>query len=364
LLTSTENFLPRGLATGIGSMPFKEAAPALQLIRRNMPGVPHWPQLPRRSEDEGFVHQFLYTLVRLGLLEKRGEKVVFPVDNQDWPERLTEFYSIYLAAEAGDDEALKTFAFPPTSAAGFYAFMDDMQGGSTGAACYVKGHLAGPLTIGFQLKDEHGRLAYYEDQLRDLMVKTLAMHARWQATELAKTGLPVIIFVDEPGVRVYGSSSYITVTREMVIADLNTVFDGIHTVGGLAGAHSCDAIDWSLLFEANLKIVNLDAYQFGESLFPYVREMKTYLEQGGIIAWGIVPTLDKAFDEDAGSLLFRLEKLWGEFVQRGLERAKLLRQSMITPACGTGLLEPALAERIYLLTREVSEKVMEMAAGA
>ncbi|AGL02992.1 hypothetical protein Desgi_3669 [Desulfoscipio gibsoniae DSM 7213] len=363
MLTTALKFLPRGLATGIGSMPFGEPGPALQLIKQNMPNIPHWPQLPRRSGNEGFVHQFLDPLVRMGLLEKRGDKVVFPVDNRDWPNRLTEFYSIYLAAESGDDEALKTFAFPPASASGFYAFMEDMQAGGTGTARYLKGHLAGPLTIGFQLKDERGRLAYYEDQLRDVLVKTLAMHARWQAAELAKTGLPAIIFVDEPGVRVYGSSSYITVTREMVISDLKAVFAGIHIAGGLAGVHSCDAIDWSVLYEANLEIVNLDAYQFGESLLPYVNEMNKYMEQGGAIAWGIVPTLDKAFDEDSDTLLARLEKLWAELEQRGMDRATLLRQSLITPACGTGLLEPALAERIYLLTREVSEKVMEMAAA-
>jgi hypothetical protein len=299
----------------------------------------------------------------MGLLERRGDKVIFPVDNPRWPDLLTEFYTVYLAAEAGDDEALKTFAFPPLSALGFYAFIEEIQAAGTRSARYLKGHLAGPLTIGFQLKDERGRLAYYEDQLRDVLVKTLAMHARWQAMELGKTGLPVIIFVDEPGVRVYGSSSYITVTREMGVSDLNTVFAGIHTAGALAGVHSCDAIDWSVLYEADLEVVNLDAYQYGDSLLPYAREMKKYLEQGGVIAWGIVPTLDKAFNEDTDSLLARLEKLWAELGERGVERATLLRQSLITPACGTGLLEQALAERIYLLTREVSGRIMEMAAG-
>lgn len=352
-------FTPQGLATGIGSMPFTEPGAALRLIKENLPDIPHWPQLPRRGGDEGFVHQFLDPLVRMGLLEKRGDKVIFPVDNPAWPDRLTEFYSTYLAAESGDSQALGMFAFPPASAAGFYAFMEEMRANGTGPARYLKGHLAGPLTIGFQLKDERGRLAYYEDQLRDVLVKTLAMHARWQAAELGKLGLPAIIFVDEPGIRVYGSSSYITVTREMVLNDLNAIFAAIHAAGGLAGVHSCDAIDWSVLFEADLEIVNLDTYQFGDSLFPYAREMKSYLERGGVMAWGIVPTFDKAYEEDAGTLLARLENLWAELTHRGMDRQVLLRQSLITPACGTGLLEPELAERIYSLTREVSDRIRE-----
>ena len=354
-------FLPRGMATGIGSMPFTQPDPALVLIGQNLPEIPHWPQLPRRGADEGFVRQFLDPLVRLGLLEKRDDKVIFPVDNPEWPQRLTDFYSTYLSAETGDTEALRQFAFPRESAAGFYAFMEQINKNGIGGAKYLKGHLAGPLTIGFQLKDERGRLAYYEEQLRDLLVKTLAMHARWQAVELTGAGLPVIIFVDEPGIRVYGSSSYITVTREMVTGDLNAIFSAIHAAGGLTGVHSCDAIDWSVLFESDLDIVNLDTYQFGDSLIPYAREMKINLERGGIMAWGIVPTLELAFKESAESLLVRLEKLWAELTSRGMDRQMILRQSIITPACGTGLLESELAEKIYRLTKEVAEKVKVLA---
>lgn len=350
-------FVPRGLATGIGSLPYTATEPALALINENLPVIPHWPQLPRRGGDEGFVHQFLDPLVRLGLLEKRGDKVVFPVQHPHWAQRLTDFYTIYLEAEAGDAKALEGFSFPRTAAAGYYAFTRHLDQQGTGSARYLKGHLAGPLTIGFQLKDEQGRLAYYEDQLRDVLVKTLALHACWQALDLARFGLPVIIFVDEPGIRVYGSSSYITVTREMVLEDLNSIFAAIDTAGGMAGVHSCDAIDWSLLYEANLQIVNLDAYQFGESLIPYVPELKTYLQRGGILAWGMVPTMEEAWSEDAASLLARLEQLWSGLTSRGVDRELLIRQSMITPACGTGLLEPALAERIYRLTRELSEMV-------
>lgn len=354
-------FIPRGMATGIGSLPFKDTATALRLIRENMPEAPHWPQLPQLGGDEGFVHQFLDPLVRMGLLEKRDDKVVFPVENPAWPERLTEFYTVYMAAETGDPEALATFAFPPTSASGYYAFVEDLRQNGTGIARHLKGHLAGPLTIGFQLKDERDRFAYYEDQLRDVLVKTLAMHARWQATKLSRFGLSPIIFIDEPGIRVYGNSSYITVTREMVLGDLNAIFAAVHAAGGIAGVHSCDAIDWSVLYESDLEIVNLDVGLFGESLLPYVKEMKPYLERGGTIAWGIVPTWEKAFQEDADSLLQQLENLWAELTRRGVDRDVLLRQSLITPACGTGLLEPALAERIYRLTREVSEKVKEIA---
>ncbi|MEW5954240.1 MAG: hypothetical protein AB1815_11050 [Bacillota bacterium] len=351
-------FQPCGLATGIGSLPFLEPEEALKLIWQYMPGIPHWPQLPRRGGSEGFVNQFLNPLVKAGLLAFEGDSYVFDTTRPDWPDRLTDFYTVYLAAESGDLEALASFAFPPASAAGFYAFMKDIEKNGTRQARYLKGHLAGPLTIGFQLKDRRGRLAYYEDQLRDLLVRTLAMHARWQAATLSGMGLPAIIFVDEPGIGVYGHSMYITVTREMILADLNAIFRAGHTAGGVFGVHSCDAIDWTLLYESELEIVNLDVYQFGPSLLPYARELGAYLERGGVVAWGLAPTSDRAFEEDVDSLLAKISDLWGQLSSRGVDSDRLKRQSLFTPACGAGLLEPDLARRIYELNYQVAEKLM------
>jgi len=347
-------FKPRGLATGIGSLPYTEPDQSLSLIFSSLPEIPHWPQMPRRGSSEGFVFQFLTPLVKLGIIKFNGNTAFFDTDSDHWGENMAEFYTLYLAAAEGDQSALEAFYLSEGSASGFYAFTDHIESQGPGRALYFKGHLAGPLTVGFQLKDHRGRIAYYEDQLRDVLVKTLALHARWQAQKLASLGRPSIIFVDEPAISVYGKSDYITVTREMIKKDMNEIFDQIHSAGALAGVHSCDSIDWSLLYECDLDIVNLDAYNFGDSLIPYAKELKGFISRGGILAQGIVPTSEKVLGETGESLLERLQNLWGQLGSRGIAEADLASQTLITPACGTGLLEPEVAEKIYSLTREVS----------
>ncbi|MCL5056639.1 MAG: hypothetical protein M1130_01310 [Actinobacteria bacterium] len=347
-------FKPEGLATGIGSVPYTGPEQSLSLIFSNLPEIPHWPQMPRRGSSEGFVFQFLTPLIKLGIIKLRDNSAFFDTSSDRWGENMAGFYTLYLAAAEGDQSALDTFNLPEGSASGFYAFTDYIGRKGPGNALYFKGHLAGPLTIGFQLKDDRGRIAYYEDQLRDVLVKTLALHARWQAEKLASLGRPSIIFVDEPAISVYGKSDYITVTREMIKKDMNEIFDQIHSAGALAGVHSCDSIDWSLLYECDLDIVNLDVYNFGESLIPYAGELKGFISRGGILAQGIVPTSEKALEETGESLLERLQNLWGQLRSRGIAEADLVSQTLITPACGTGLLEPEVAEKIYSLAREVS----------
>lgn len=351
-------FIPSGLATGIGSLPFSEPVQAVLFVLENVPDIPHWPQLPQRGEKEGLIFQFLNPLVNTGLININNGRAFFDTDHPGWVERLTLFYSIYLEAETGDFRALEQFAFPPDAAAGFYAFKEKLKNrGPDAAILYLKGQLVGPLTAGFQVKDKKGRFAYYDDQLRDLLVKSLAVHAGWQAKELAALGRLPIIFIDEPAVCVYGQSDYITVTREMIINDLNCIIQAIHGAGALAGVHSCDAVDWSMLFESDTDIVNIDVYNYADSLLPYARDLKLFTERGGIMAWGIVPTSEKAFEENEASLLKRLQKLWLELAKRGNEIEILQRQSLITPACGTGLLSSDLNRRIYFLTKMVSGKV-------
>ncbi|MDO9584982.1 MAG: hypothetical protein Q7I93_00690, partial [Syntrophales bacterium] len=299
---------------------------------------------------------FLGPLIKCGLLVA-DDRPYFDTHHPAWAERLTEFYTAYLSGEAGDIDALELFAFPPEAAAGFYAFLEAVKTRSIEEVSYFKGQLAGPLTIGFQIKDADGRLAYYDEQLRDLLVKTLALHARWQAKTLAELGRPVIIFVDEPAVSVYGQSFFITVTKEMIKEDINAIFEAIHINGSLAGVHSCAAMDWTILYESMVDIVNPDVYNFGKSLLPFARETGEFLERGGVMSWGIVPTDEVAFEESIESLLQKLGELWDELARHGVSRSLLHRQALVTPACGAGLLSFDLAERIYHLTKEISIRI-------
>lgn len=350
-------FEPKGLATGIGSLPFTETNEAVALIKKYLPEAPHWPQMPQRGKKEDFVYQFLKPLLKTGLLIDDGDKAYFDPSEADWTDKLTEFYTMYLSCEEGGSSALEEFAFPRDSAVGFYAFIEEMEKGA-GNALILKGHVVGPVTAAFQLKDRQGRFAYYDDQLRDLVVKTIAMHSSWQARALGKFGLPVLIFVDDPALGIYGQSNYITVTREMIQEDLGAVFKAIHEAGGMAGAHSCDAVDWSILFESDLEVVSFDAYNYFSSLIPFISSLKDFLSRGGSLAWGLVPTMyGQSWKEDEGSLLKVLEGQFAELSGRGIPRDLLLSRSLITPACGTGLLEKDLAERIYQLTASVSRKL-------
>ncbi|HHP7234896.1 MAG TPA: hypothetical protein ACFCUC_09725 [Desulfobacterales bacterium] len=352
-------FMPAGLATGMGSLPHLDAREALDVILAHIPEIPHWPQLPRRSAREHFVFQFLQPLVDCGVLVRRNRRWGFDTCREDHADCLTRFYTTALAAQEGDAESLHRFSPTPEAAAGFHAFLARAQSAGLTGVCYVKGQIAGPLTIALELKDQDGIPAYYNETLRDVVVRTLALNARSQAAALSGIGIGngTIVFVDDPGLSACGSRLHLSISRKTVVDDLNLIFDAIRSEGALTGVHSCEAIDWSLLTESAVDIISVDVYRYADSLIPYAAELRKFLARGGVAAWGIVPTLDDPFAETPASLHNRLVGIWEAIFPDGFDRETLIRQSLITPACGTGLLSEAQAVWVYELTAAVSRRI-------
>ena len=78
---------------------------------------------------------------------------------------------------------------------------------------------------------------------------------------------------------------------------------------------------------------------------------------GGILAWGIVPTLnsDDIEKETVESLVARWEAQSTAIEALGYDKTAILSQTFITPACGTGSLPLDLANKVLVLTRQVSD---------
>jgi hypothetical protein len=353
-------FKPRCLATTIGSLPHTDPARGTALMFESTPEIPAWVQFPRRAFHENMMVQFTEEMP--GLAEDQDSRVYFDTAAPDFVDRLTDFYARYLAAtEEGDTDALDAFGLSPKYAAGWEEFIRRLPE-CVASAVALKGQVTGPFTLGTNLLDQDRRCAYYDDQLRDVVVKTVAMRAAWQMKRLSAFGLPIVIFFDEPSLLGFGSQTFITVSREDVVRDINEAAAAVHELGGLTGVH-CEAnTDWSLLMESDLDILDFDAYDHMQAITLYPAELHAFLDRGGSLGWGIVPTLDRdaAATEMLPSLLARFDAGVERLVQKGFDRELLLRQALITPSCGAGgvLTEP-LAERVLGLLRQLSLALRE-----
>jgi hypothetical protein len=352
-----ENFKPNFLTTGVGSIPQTNVQDALDLIWKSVPLAPHWPQLPRLGAESSFVGQYLNALIETGVIADVKDPR-FQVEATDWVERMTVFYTLYLEAIEGDQQALERFGFSSLGGEGFEVFCRNLEHHGTRDAVILKGQLSGPLTLGIQITDKNRRSSYYDDTLRDMLVKSLALHAEWQTKRLSQFGLPVLMMIDDPGLYGFGASTHITLKREQLIEDLNAIVEGILRQGGIAGVHVCAGMDWTLLFDSKVQVVNFDAYDYMQSMVALAEPLNAFLTRGGILSWGIVPTNPIAWEETAQSLKIRLENNIEELVKRGVDESLLRQQSMLTPSCGTGTLPKELAEHVYGLLGDLYDTML------
>lgn len=342
-----------GKATGIGSMPHKTPGPALGIIFSRVPEIPHWPQLPASGEEEGFIRQYLNPLLERGLLRLFDDRPpTFDTSAGDWLVRLTRFYEEVLERE----DSFRAFGFPREAAAGFYAFIEHVREHGAGKALCLKGQLSGPVTIGLQTVDADMSPALYNEELRDVLVRSLAEQVKWQVETLKECGLPQLLFIDDPSLYSYGQSTFVGLSREVIQQSLLPLIEAAHGHGALVGVHACAGVDWTLLFSLPFDVVNIDVYHYFTSLLVCAREFDDFLERGGALAWGLVPTSDEAWEETADRLLERLGEYQEKLARKGVNSGRMQRQLLFTPSCGTSTLTPELAEKVYKLLSEVAEK--------
>lgn len=336
------------IATGIGSFPHRDEKEVFGLILDHFPQIPFWPQLPRRSFREGILVQYSQGFPSLRWDEK-GHKVW--VDTSQGFE--TEVETFYQRLEKGETEP---FQITEDYARGIHILEDLALEKHRENILYIKGQITGPVTFGLSLTDQEKKPVFYDPTLRDILLKHLSSKARWMEKRFNDLfpGIKTILFFDEPSLSSFGSA-FSGLNRDDVTHSLNECLDGIK---GLKGVHCCGNTDWSLLLSTKLDILSFDAYGFLENLSLYPKELRAFLERGGILAWGIVPTSEAILKEDAQSLISRLKEGIATLANEGIDPA-LLQRAMITPSCGTASLSIPLSERVCQVTAEVSKRLQD-----
>ncbi len=348
-------FQPQGRAVLIGSLPLDDHQKASQMVWDHTPDIPLWVQLPF-FKQEGMMVQFLSGLP--GLTPKEDDYII-DTAKETFDEDLLRFYEAYMSVvEEGQDSDASIFALKPDIAGGFFVFLDQLNS-RLPAPVAVKGQITGPITQATGTKDQNGKAVFYNEQVRDAVVKLIAQKARWQVKHLKTHDLPVILFFDEPGLAGFGSSAFISITPEEISACFQEVIETVQTAGALAGIHVCANTEWSLILDSSADIVSFDAYSYFDKFLLYPDQIRRFIHRGGIIAWGIVPTLEAEDieQETTDALVSRWETQFEAIAGLGIDSKKLFSQTLITPACGTGSLSQALAERVLELTRDVSAQI-------
>jgi hypothetical protein len=326
--------------TGVGSLPHLDAKEACSLIVRSL-DIPFWPQLPKLSFKEFMIPQYSEGMPFFRI---DPEKQTFWIEKNSSDE-LERFY------ESWTEES--RIAISEDYAKGLHTFLSVIR---NKWFKFLKGHVTGPLTFTLGLKDSEGKAVYFNEEIREIALMLLKAKTRWQFDILKAHAEQVILFIDEPILSALGGSSYLGVSPVDALRMLQEMTETVRSLGGLSGIHCCGNADWSLVIKSGADIINFDAYDYVGAIALYPDEFRGFLEKGGLLAWGIVPTSDAVNNESPESIRVRFDRGIEQLSSRipeGLIRSNIL----LTPSCGTGSRTVGETLKIFQLLMRLKEEL-------
>lgn len=339
---------PHSRATGVGALPHKDPKAACNDVLRIFPEFPYIPTLPDRGLLEGIVFNDSEQLPGRVI---REDRLLFD-STRDQTAAMEKVYMDFVEANSAD------YALHPEYASAFAEMLTRQLPGVFVLKCQV----TGPVTFGMQVVDANKRPIYYDGQLADVLSKMIALKARWceQAMQKGTGAKETLVVLNEPYLASLGSS-VVPVDKETVRAgflDIASLMEG-----GL-GIHCCSNTDWEFVMSLDPAVISLDAYATSKEFLLYADAIVSYMERGGVVAWGIVPAEQKVFDTETVDSLY--EKYLAIRTQLSARMPVKLfdAQSMITPSCGIRFSDPAGSCTIMGAAAEISRRIRAQGPGA
>ena len=220
----------------------------------------------------------------------------------------------------------------------------------------IRGQLEGPISFGLNVLDQDKRPILFDDTIRPFMFEFMAKRINIQLSRLKLLNPNAFMFVDEPGLQFLFSalSGYDSAKARK---DMEYFFSMTRRP---CGVHLCGNPDWDFLLGLDMDILSLDVYLNGEIFSSYADSIKKFLDRGGSIVWGIVPTNFEPFEtETINALEHRLVNLWDSLGQKGIDREFLLSRSLISPAtcCLVNPDGETTVEKAFQVVRNLSARL-------
>lgn len=329
------------LTTAMAVMPHTDVEHALD-VALSM-DIPFWPQLPRYSYYEDMYVQASEHFPGI-LLDMEKQTLRFSMDKfiLELEEAMTHF------EEPGYFDISETYSVV------YHRFLElDLSGRPA-----IRGQLEGPISFGFNVVDQDDRPILFDDTVRPFLFEFMAKRINVQLERLKKRNANAFMFVDEPGLQYLFSamSGYNDIAAH---ADMETFFSMIDRPRGV---HLCGNPDWDFLLSLDLDILSLDVYTNGEIFSSYASAIKRFLDRGGVLVWGMVPTNFEPFEEEnIDSLEERLEEIWTVLEGKDIDRNFLLQRSLLSPAtcCLVNPDKEKTVDKAFVMIGELSKRLRE-----
>lgn len=311
----------------MGSLPHTDPVRAAAAVLAALPDLPAAPSLPRRHHLEAMIPQAAWGITGVTVAPD-GSLRVDPA-------------ALDVEAVPADDPRGRG-GLPAEGYRGTIALLDALavaragHGAGHGAGARgVKVQHTGPVTLGFALAAAGARpaiaFAVAVAAVRHRVHQLLAVVAA------TVPELPVVLVLDEPslGAATLGDGPLgVEEVVDVLSGGLAAAESAPVGAAAVAGVHCCAPADWAAILQAGPAVVSIPVEVAHTLRAP---DIGPFLERGGWVAWGAVPTDGPVAGVDghgAARLWRALGERWHTLADAGVDPVLLRQRALITPACG------------------------------
>jgi len=300
------------LTTAMAVMPHLDADQALKTALSM--DIPFWPQLPNYSYFEDMYVQAGEHFPGI-LLDLENRTLKFSMDK----------FILELEETLAHFEDPLYFDISEEYSVVYHKFLQmDLSDRPA-----IRGQLEGPISFGFNVLDQDERPILFDDTVRPFMFEFMAKRINVQLSRLKALNKNAFMFIDEPGLQ-FLFSSMAGYNDLKAKDDLDLFFSTIERPRGI---HLCGNPDWDFLLGMDMDILSLDIHTNAEIFSSYAPSIKRFLDNDGVLVWGIVPTGFEIFaKENMETLTAQLESVWQTLAKKGIDINHMLKRSMLSPA--------------------------------
>ncbi len=331
-------FSPNCQTTAMGIMPHQNVQRALDIALSL--DIPFWPQLPKVSYFEDMYVQALENFPGVRI-DPVHQKIDFNLSR--FEQELPSYF------EKADDPG--TFKLTEEFSLVYHRFLERHLSHYTA----IRGQVISPISLGMKIVDENQKAINYHDEVKEVLFDFIQRKVNQQYRELKERNPNAFVWVDDPGLALIFNalSGY---NEFQAKTDFDRFLEGLE---GPRGVHLCAKPDWDFLLKSKIDILSFDSFNCG-ALIVHYPSLKEFVERGGILSWGIVPTYTELLEQETSdSLMGKLETFWEDLSRKGVDSERLLRQSLLAPAtCNLlNMDKEKTVERAFEVLKELSKKI-------
>ena len=336
-----------------GSMPYKDEAHITRVMIKLFEKNPYLPLVPLISEDENIL---MRTLEKLPGISMNGKKIVLNIISPFFPEDAEKMEKIY---NNPSDEGLESYSSDSFYSEMFFKMIERTQ---PSEAVF---HLLGPFSLSQTIVNMEENQLLADKFYRKYIIQAETLKALWfikKVKSLSPDTTPLIIF-EEPKFNEFGviSKSNPDVTREVVVNLFSKIFQVLRSAGAGVGVQCFNKCDWQIPLDAGIDILSFGAYTNPANITIIADKITKFLEGGGYINWGIVPTMTEAIVKSLTTdfLVTRFMKTVQGLVDEGVKRELIYRRSMVSVQGEFYNLPLMFAEKALMSSAQLADKIFK-----